>query len=40
MKIKDNIYEKAGNKLNFAISFSNLLLMFNVDIRKRLFKDT
>lgn len=38
-KIKDNIYEKAGNKLNFAILFSNLLLMFNVDIRKRLFKD-
>lgn len=38
-KIKDKAFENGGNKLKFALLFSNFLLQFKIDIRKKLFKE-
>ena len=38
-KIKEKSYEKGGIKLKIGINISNLLLFFNIDIRKKLFKE-
>jgi long-chain acyl-CoA synthetase len=38
-KIKDTAYEKGGSKLKFGLAFSNFLMRFKIDIRKKLFKD-
>ncbi len=38
-KIKDKIFEKNERKVKIAIRFSNMLLKFGIDIRKKVFKD-
>lgn len=38
-KVKNKAYEKAGKKLDFAIKMSNFLLLFKIDVRKKLFKE-
>lgn len=38
-KIKDKAYEKGGAKLKFGIGLSKVLLLFKIDIRKKLFKE-
>lgn len=38
-KVKDTAYANGGSKLKFGLALSNFLLKFNIDIRKKLFKD-
>lgn len=38
-KIRNTAYEKAGKKLEFAIFISKFLLLFKLDIRKKLFSE-
>lgn len=38
-KVKDKAYEKGGSKLKFGLALSNFLLLFKIDIRKKLFKE-